>query len=211
MTQDRKAAKRSRRRFIGLMALWAVLVCYPNPLVIARNLWHYASFPVDAGIARAFEGRLPRKPAEIEAFVLDFVRYRYDWQLYGVPWYVPSPREAIRDRAGDCEARAFVLASLLKAKGIPYQIQASPAHMWVSYPGKAANRLENDREAYVRKVDGRWSLRLPNLAEWKFYLASQREMWWDTMPAARKGLLVAGWGLLILWRLRRHRKGVESE
>jgi len=200
----RKPLSRRRElfRFGGLLFLWALLVCYPNPFIIVRNLVRYASFPIDPSIIRIFPLPVPDQPAKIEELVLSYVRYRSDWELYDVPWYVPSPEEAIRDRAGDCESRAFLLASLLAAKGIPYRIEASPVHMWVDYPGKAPNPLENAREAYIQKVDGRWLFRLPNWAEWRFYLTSQKEVWWDIMPPLRKALLILGWGLIILTRLR---------
>ena len=71
------------------------------------------------------------------------VPYAYDWQSAGVPWYFPTTAEALRAGRGDCESRAVVLASILTAKGIPNELRLSFDHIWVDYPGKQANALEN--------------------------------------------------------------------
>src|SRR5919198_677077 len=68
---------------------------------------------------------------------------RVPWQSTGVPWSFPSPAEALATGLGDCQARAVTFASVLAAKGIPFQLRASIDHMWVEYPGKRPNALEN--------------------------------------------------------------------
>ena len=80
--------------------------------------------------------------------------YAYDWQVNGVPWYFPTTAEVLKCKRGDCESRAVLLASILKAKGIPYQILMSFDHIWVNYPGKQANALENDSVVLLQRVNG---------------------------------------------------------
>ena len=99
---------------------------------------------VDPQAVAALARRLPDDPKAIEAYVLERqVPYAYDWQSAGVPWYFPTTSEAVRAGRGDCESRALVLASILTAKGIPNELRMSFDHIWVDYPGKTANALEN--------------------------------------------------------------------
>lgn len=200
--------RRSRRRWrqgagaVAVAAVWLLLVCYPNPWVLVRNGLRYARFPVDPAVLAVVPFVVPADPVAIEAAVLENVRYEYDWRQYGVPWYVPTAAEVVTSGRGDCESRAVLLASLLAARGIPYRLQASPVHIWVDYPGKRPNRLENSAVAMMERKDGRYRFRWPGLLRLREDLAAQREALWDAMPPARRVLLLAGWGLILLGLLR---------
>jgi Transglutaminase-like superfamily len=186
-------------RGAGLGSLWLLLVCYPNPWLFCRNFLRYARFPVDPAVARHVSFPVPREPAAIEQAVLRHVRYEYDWQQYGVPWYVPTAAEVAASGRGDCESRAILLASLLAARGVPYRLRASLVHIWVEYPGKPANADENDAIALMRREGGRYHFQCPALLRWREDLAGQREALWDAMPPARRVLLLGGWAALLLW------------
>ena len=54
-----------------------------------------------------------------------------------------------------------MLASILKAKGIPYQLEMSFDHIWVNYPGKIPNAMENSAVAIGRQEHGHFVLQWP--------------------------------------------------
>lgn len=190
---------RTFRCVLGLA--WMLLVLYPNPLVLqhsVRNLRHIEADPTAvAGVART----LPDSPRTIERLVQqELVPYSYDWSTDGVPWYFPTTAEVLRRGAGDCESRAVVLASILAAKGIPYELKMSIDHIWVDYPGKVPNALENDALAIGSSADGSsFGLHWPeSLNVWR-EIDAQLGLFWTPMPAARKLLLLAGLLMLSSW------------
>ena len=121
-----------------------VALLYPDPGMLLRSIRNTARPQIQPEAVAGLARRLPDDPRAIEAYVLDRqVPYSYDWQSAGVPWYFPTTAEALRAGRGDCESRAVVLASILTAKGIPNELRLSFDHIWVDYPGKQANALEN--------------------------------------------------------------------
>lgn len=185
--------------------LWLLLVCYPNPFIFFRNFARYARFPIDPTIIRDMKKPVPDEPRQIEKFVYRLVPYEFDWNTYGVPWMMPTPREVLQAGKGDCESRAVVFASLLRAKGIPCDIKASFTHIWVDYPNKKPNRAENDDIAYIGKRRGKLFIKLPTLRQWREQFAMQKEALWEKMPLPRKALLLGGWAALVVWMARRRK------
>jgi hypothetical protein len=211
------AVKRKKRWKIALivvamLSFWTFIVCYPNPFIFIRNSVRYLRFPIDPSVTEVIEVEVPDEPAEIEKFVMALVEYQYDWENYGVPDYVSTARQAVARRRGDCEDRAAVLASLLEAKDISYDLKASLTHYWVDYPGKRPSRLENENVSYFGKVDGKYKLKLPDLSQWRRYLNAGKKGGWDVMPASRKVVMISGWVLIIFsgYLLGRRRKAVIS-
>jgi transglutaminase-like putative cysteine protease len=190
--------------FPVLLVLWVVLVLYPNPLKLPVSLHRLASPQVDPGAVESLAASLPSEPADIEKAVLEMLPYRYDWQAYSMPWYYPTVSEALDRGQGDCKGRAIVLASVLEAKGIPYQVNSSPTHVWVDYPGKQQNSAENpDVGLYGVDPDtGARSFHFPRIS----VVNSFRIFWrgfWTPMPVLRKVLLLSGPAVLaaarVLW------------
>jgi hypothetical protein len=186
------------RLLLALVVLFVVL--YPDPRLLVRSVRHLQRPPVDAVAVAGIAKRLPDDPREIERIVLDrIVPYGYDWQVSGAPWYFPTTAEAVRARRGDCESRALVLASILQAKGIPHHLMMSFDHIWVDYPGKQANAMENSAVAFADQKDGRFSFGWPAQfhpwQEWKDQLA----IFWVPMPPLRKALLFLGLLLVLSW------------
>jgi len=142
---------------------------------------------------------IPDDPAKIEKLAKKLVVYEYDWTNYGVPWYVPNPKDAITRRKGDCESRAMVLASILSAKNIPYNIKASLVHIWVEYPNKQATKSENNEVSYIGKIDGKYRLKMPDLSQWYRYVLIDKEMFWDVMPKSRKIIMISGWAFIAVF------------
>jgi hypothetical protein len=190
-----------RRVLVFLALSWGLVVLYPDPTVLVTSVRNLAEPQADASAAGPLAATLPDDPREIERRVLeDVVPYASDWEAEGVPWSFPSASQALRARRGDCESRALVLASVLAAKGIPYELRMSFDHIWVDYPGKVATASENEGRALAGGDGGGWSgLRWPNDLDLRRELRAQRAIYWDPMPPGRKALLLAGTGLILLW------------
>lgn len=183
---------------LGAMLLWWVIVCYDlRAWVIGPSLWRYVRFPVEPAIAADWPGEFPAPPAELEVEVRRRIPWTRDFDVYHLPWYVTTPREALRQGRGDCEAQAFVLASLLAAQGTPYSFRASFSHLWVDYPGRRQQRGERDAEAVWSNIDGHYRLRLPT-ERVRETIAAQKGLLWDPLHPLRKALLLAGWPALII-------------
>lgn len=192
--------KLSRTARLFFLLGWVFFVLYPDPGLLQRSIHNFRHADVDAAAVVGLARRLPDKPRLIERAVLDtVVPYSYDWQTSGVPWYFPTTAEVLKAGRGDCESRALVLASILKAKGIPYRLRLSFDHIWVDYPGKQPNAWENDRVAMGERRNGRFVLFWPqDFHPWQ-ELQAQLAIYWTPMPPLRKLLLLAGLLLVPLW------------
>ena len=168
-----------KNRALLLCIVWTILVLYPNPLIIFLNISRVVSIPIDVDSVRNISSDLPYNATFIEGYVEENIEYSYDWQVYAVPWYFPTPKETIERGAGDCKARTVVLASILEEKDIEYNIRVSPIHFWVDYEGKPMGEFEMEYE----------SGKLPAPDVW---IRSYKEMLWDSMPFMRKILLFTG-------------------
>lgn len=196
-----KNKRRNALKTIIMLLIWTFFVCYPNPYIFIRNFIRYVRFPVDPSIIEFINEDIPDDPSKIEIFVRKLIKYEYDWKNYGVPWYVPSAIDAVERQKGDCESRAIVFASILKAKDIPYSLKASLVHIWVEYEGKKPSKIENDEVAFIGKVDNKYRLKLPDLKQWRKYINSEKKMLWDAMPLSRKIMIFSGWTVIVLLSL----------
>jgi hypothetical protein len=182
-----------------LVFVWVLVVLYPDPGVLVRSIHNALRPRVDPAAASALAARLPDDPRLIEAYVLEQqVPWVADWQSAGVPWYSPTGAEALAAGPGDCESRAMVLASLLAAKGIPYDLRMSFGHIWVEYPSKAETRIENAGLEIAGRRDGRFFLQLPRDLDVRQEIADQISIHWTPAPPERVLLLFVG-VLLIPW------------
>jgi hypothetical protein len=193
--------------------LWVLFVCYPDPRVLGRSIKHTLRPPVDPDAVREWARTLPDDPGQIEQAVHERVQYAIPWHKDKVPWTFPAPAEILRRGYGDCQCRAIVLASVLTAKGIPHQLRASVDHMWVDYPGKESNDLENDAMTFWTRAEpdnlagpegvegaesGHFRFRLPAI-DWAESFRIEKEYFWDAAPLSRRLLLLAGLGVIWLW------------
>lgn len=185
-----------------LLVLWTLFALYPDPRMLGGSIARAWSPPIEPEAVRALAATLPDDGRAIEAYVNDrLIAYAVPWQTHAVPWYYPTVAEALERGTGDCQARAIVLASILGAKGIPARLVGSMDHLWVDYPGKRANTIENDAIALAtQKEDGRYELRWPRLVEWRTSWEIERAYFWDAMPGWRVALLAAGWLVISLSR-----------
>jgi hypothetical protein len=200
---------RAFRRCFPLLALLCILVVlYPNPLNLIVSLQRAFNPNIDPVSVESLSRELPSDPAAIEDAILQQIPYSYDWESYGMPWYVPTVEEVLERGEGDCKARTLVLASLFEAKGIPYRISWSPIHMWVEYEGKEETAIENSRVEFYQQdpETGERSFQLPEIA-FSDVMYSFWQGFWDPMPGVRKALLLIGLPVLVKLRLSWFKKG----
>ena len=191
-----------RSLLVFLALSWVLVMLYPDPGVLVRSVSHTLRPRVEPQAAAALARSLPDDPRAIEAYVLDQqVPYAYDWQSAGVPWYFPTASEALRAGRGDCESRAIVLASLLTAKGIPNELRMSFDHIWVDYPGKVANAMENTAVQFAGRQDGRFFLHWPADFHLGQEVADQVAIHWTPAPWWRVLLLAVGLLVIMMWNV----------
>ncbi len=169
LLQDRRDALRTRPRMTIWILLWTLLTLYPSPLKLAVSLQRAWAPPVDPTAVHDLAAGLPDDPKLIEAAVNgSIVPYAVPWQTYGVPWYFPTAAEVLAAGQGDCQARAVVLASLLRAKGVPSTFVGSLDHLWVNYPGKQPTALENMHVALAKQEgDNTYRFSWPTSIDWQ--------------------------------------------
>ena len=191
-----------RLRTTGLLLIWTVLALYPNPLMLGRAITQSWTPVIDADAVRDVAATLPDDPRQIENAVLTkIVPYGVPWEVYGVPWYFPTPSEVLAAGRSDCQGRAVVLASLLKAKGIPFTLEASFDHIWVDYPGKNPNPIENPQVSIAQKApDQDYGFHWP--ADWNLQQSweIERAYFLDPAPGWRWAVLALGWVLILARR-----------
>ena len=188
-----------RLAVFALVVCWVFVVLYPDPRVLARSISNIRHVDVDPAAVQSVAASLPDDPKLIEQAVLDrLVPYQYDWKVSSVPWYFPNTADVLQAKQGDCESRAVLLASILKAKGIPFQLIMSFDHIWVQYPDKAANSLENAGVAFAQWKNGHLVIHWPTDFHLGAEISAQLDGYWTPMPLTRKLLLFGGILLLLL-------------
>ena len=187
---------------VFLALSWVLVMLYPDPGVLLRSVRNTLHPQIDPAAVRGLAARLPKDPKAIEAYVLDgAVPYAYDWQSAGVPWYFPTTAEALRAGRGDCESRAVVLASILTAKGIPNELRVSFDHIWVDYPGKQANAIENAGVVFAGSRGGHFFIHWPKDFQLGREISDQIAIFWTPAPWGRVLLVFLGVLLISMWNV----------
>jgi len=191
-----------RRLFPLILILWILFVLYPNPLNLVMSIHRFSNPDVNPGAVEFMLNDLPSDPVAIEKAVRAQISYRLDWELYGMPWYFPTVEETLERGKGDCKARALVIASVLKAKGISSQVNSSPVHVWVDYEGKQESTIENDQVKFYQNdpETGEKRFQIPEIDLGKL-MDSWRQQLWTPMPIDRRVLLFSGLVALIAARV----------
>jgi hypothetical protein len=205
---ERRRGRRVLRHLVVAVAvaLWIGAVVYPDPRPLVTSLTRLGHPPVDAAAVTGLAASLPDDYVTIERFSLDYVKYESAWKVYGLPWYFPTVQEVLRDRGGDCQARALLAASIFTAKGMPYTLRYSFDHVWVDYPGKQAPSMEDAATSFVSDSGGGWLGRLPSKIPLWSVVKVRVGYHWTPMPFAQKimivlgSLLIVGWGERDAWR-----------
>jgi len=191
-----------RKYFPLIFILWILFVLYPNPLNLIISVQRVLNLDVDPNAVEFMLNDLPSDPVAIEKAVLARIPYRHDWELYNMPWYCPTIKEVLERGEGDCKARALVLASVLEAKNITYQIRSSPMHIWVDYEGKQETSIENAQVEFYQydPETGERRFQIPDIDLGKLADYWQQQFW-TPMPDGRKALLILGLLALVTARV----------
>jgi hypothetical protein len=199
---DRASRKLFRRYFPLLLIVWIVLVLYPNPVNFVVSIQRIRNFAADPYAVESMLSDLPSEPVEIEKAVLTRIRYRHDWQVYGMPWYCPTVDQVLERGEGDCKSRAMVLASVLEARNVTYKVHLSPIHIWVDYESKNETSFENTEVEFYQydPETGERQFQIPHIAVSEV-MDSFWESFWGAMPDVRKALLILGLLALIAARV----------
>jgi hypothetical protein len=208
--RSERVSRRVFRRYFPLMfILWIFFVLYPNPVDLIISIHRVLNFDADPGAVELVVNDFPSDPVDIEQAVLARIPYRHDWELYGMPWYCPTVEQVLEKGKGDCKARALVLASVLEAKNITYQIRSSPMHIWVDYESKQETSIENAQVEFYQydPETGERQFQMPHV-ELSELMDSFWQSFWDPMPDYRKALLISGLLALIAARVILRRKRV---
>lgn len=180
---------------VSLVLAWAVVVLYRDPRRLADSFQRLRHPPVDPEAAAEVAAALPADYGAIERFVSEYVPHKPAWAVYGVPWYFPTVTEVLRDRAGDCQARAVLTASILTAKGMPFTMRYSFSHVWVDYPGKKATEIEDPAVSFVADRGAGWAAALPRKIPLRHIIKERVAYHWTPMPLRQKAILTAGLAL----------------
>ena len=203
LERSEKVSRKVFRRYFPLIfILWLLFVLYPNPLNLIISIQRVLNFNADTGAVESMLNDLPSDPADIEKAVLARIPYRHDWEVYSMPWYCPTIEQVLERGDGDCKARALVLASVLEAKSIPYQVHSSPMHVWVEYEGKQETSIENAQVEFYQydpETDER-RFQIPDIGPGRLTHYWQQQFW-APMPDGRKALLISGLLALIAARV----------
>lgn len=205
-----KVSRRVFRRYFPLIfILWILFVLYPNPLNLIISIHRVLNFDADPSAVEFMLNDFPSDPVDIEKEILARIPYRHDWELYSMPWYCPTVEEVLEKREGDCKARALVLASVLEAKNITYQVRSSPIHTWVDYGGKQETSLENAQVEFYQydPETGERRFQIPHIALSEV-MDSFWRAFWGPMPDGRKALLISGLLALVAARVILRKKRV---
>jgi hypothetical protein len=199
--------KAFRRYFPLIFMLWILFVLYPNPLNLVMTVHRIINPDVDPGAVQLMLDDFPSDPVAVESAVLARISYRLDWELYEMPWYFPTVEEVLERGEGDCKARALVLASVLEAKNIPYQLNSSPIHVWVDYESKQENLYENPQVKFYQynPESGERQFQIPEIGIGEVMDSWQQQLW-TPMPIYRRVLLISGSLALIVARVLLRRK-----
>jgi len=203
LERSEKVSRKVFRRYFPLIfILWLLFVLYPNPLNLIISIQRVLNFNADTGAVESMLNDLPSDPADIEKAVLARIPYRHDWEVYSMPWYCPTIEQVLERGDGDCKARALVLASVLEAKNISYQVHSSPMHVWVEYEGKQETSIENAQVEFYQydPETGERQFQIPHIGLSKV-MDSFWRAFWDPMPDSRKALLISGLLALIAARV----------
>jgi len=207
-THENPTRRVFQKYFPLFLILWILFVLYPNPLNLIISIQRVFSPDVDPGAVEPMLEDFPSDPTAIEKAVVARIPYRYDWEVYDIPWYVPTVEKVLEKGEGDCKARALILASIFEAKNIPYQVNLSPIHVWVEYEGKRETSVENARVKFYQQdpETGERLFQVPKI-ELREVMDSIWRGFWNPMPNGRKALLISGLLALVIVRVIWFKKG----
>jgi predicted transglutaminase-like cysteine proteinase len=182
----------------AIAAVWILLILFPNPIVVPLNIYRLFQMPTKpTDDVKTVAASLPANGSVIEQYVDEHVHYTYDFEAYGVVWYLSTPNDVLKSHQGDCKSKAVLTASLLEAKGIPYTLRVSPVHFWVDYSGRAQTNFSERYETTQVAIIDNGQFKIPSKTNAFLYLNTYKDIVWTSMPLLRKIALIGGLAIII--------------
>lgn len=170
-----------------------LFVLYPNPVRLVQQIQHLSNVEsliqpdlpelvaINAEITSNLKTNATRKEEfrAVEAYVYSHIRYEYDWFNWGNLDYWPTAREVLERKREDCDGRAVLAASILRARGFhTANVVGNLQHVWVTVDHAELMGPQPDRN--FQRVDGKVVVTLP---QWQTILASTAMI--NKFPALR--------------------------
>jgi Transglutaminase-like superfamily len=182
----------------AIASIWILFMLFPNLGVLPLDAYRFFEMPTrPTDDVQLVADSLPANATAIEQYVDDHIHYAYDFQTYGVVWYIPTPSDVLKAQQGDCKSKAVLLASLLEAKQIPHTVKVSPVHFWVDYNGKLSTNFTEQYETTQVAFAENGQFKLPVETNTLLYLNTYKDIVWTSMPLLRKIALIAGLALIV--------------
>jgi hypothetical protein len=182
----------------AIATIWILFILFLNPGLLPLDVYRFFEMPTrPTDDVRLVADQLPTNATAIEYYVDSHIHYAYDFQAYGVVWYLPTPSDVLNAQQGDCKSKAALLASLLEAKQIPHTVMVSPTHFWVDYSGKLRTNFTEQFETTQIAFAENGKFKLPGETNALLYLNAYKDVVWTSMPLLRKIALIAGLVLIV--------------
>jgi len=132
---------------LALLAVVVLFALYPNPVLLVRQVGHLLdmesliqpNLPAMPEINRDIDQLLATNVVPltelkaVERFVLRRISYQYDWHGWWNLDYWPSAAEVWERQREDCDGRAVLAVSILRARGHQdARLVANLQHVWVA-------------------------------------------------------------------------------
>lgn len=182
-----------------LFGIVTLFTLFPRPDLLLAHIRHLGNvealiqpnLPQIAEINRELDAGLKAGATRkeefraVEACVHRRIPYAYDWFNWGNLDYWPTTAEVLARQREDCDGRAVLATSLLRARGFQTaRVVANLQHVWVAVDD--AELMGPQRDANYRRVGNRAVLTFPRL---RTVLASVAMM--GKFPALRSLLILA--------------------
>lgn len=183
----------------ALFALVTAFVLYPHVGLLLKQVQHLRNvesliqpdLPEIATINHELDALLATNILRrdefkaVERYVYQHVPYKYDWINWGNLDYWPTAAEVLERKCEDCDGRAVLATSILRARGFKTaHVVANLNHVWV-----AVDRTElmgPQKEKNLQRVGGKTVVTLPGLKTWLGSVAMISEF-----PAFRSLIIIA--------------------
>ncbi len=158
----------------AVFLLTLLFVLFPNPFLLVKQIAHFnepeqciqTDFDgVDAALRSidSLAGEAPDSAAvlaAVEQFVYDHVTYSYDWHSWGCVDYWPPAEQVYKGGVEDCDGRAILAVSLLRAHGFrSAHLVGNANHMWAAVD--TFEIMGPRAEATFNNADGVTTIALP--------------------------------------------------
>jgi len=185
-------------------AFFVLFVLYPHPGLLWRQVGNLLDMdrliqpdmPAMREINREIDAQLATNHAPefkvVERFVYSHIKYAYDWYNWGNLDYWPTAGEVWERRREDCDGRAVLAASILRARGYPdAHLVANINHVWVACGTNTLMGAQADTN--FKREGGKVKITLPHWHTWLDTLTLLCKF-----PALRSILIILG-ALVLLY------------